>query len=58
MVAGTEFELDARASQAIKSVRTRTVAEIESKRKVPSFILADSFIKKSLFIYLYRYKYI
>ena len=58
MVGGTEFELDARESQAIKSVRTRTVAEIESKRKVPSFILAENFIKNSLFIYLYRYKYI
>ena len=31
MVAGTEFELDARASQAVKSVRIRTVAEIEIK---------------------------
>ena len=26
-VSGAEFELDARASQAVKSVRTRTVAE-------------------------------
>ena len=30
MVAGTEPELDARASQAVKSVRKRAVAEIES----------------------------
>ena len=29
MVAGTKFELDAPTSQAVKSVRTRTVAEIE-----------------------------
>ena len=58
MVGGTEFELDARESQAIKSIQTRTVTEIESKRKVSSFILADNFIKNSLFIYLYRYKYI
>ena len=58
MVAGTEFELNARASQVIKFVQTWTVAEIEYNRKVPSFILADSFIKNSLFIYLYRYKYI
>ena len=29
MAAGTEFKLDARASQAVKSVRPRNVAEIE-----------------------------
>ena len=42
MVAGTEFELDARASQAVKSVRTRTVAEIEL------------LMRKTLIIYLLK----
>ena len=35
MVAGTEFELNARASQVIKFVQTWTVAEIEYNRKLP-----------------------
>lgn len=41
MVADTKFELDALASQAVKSVRTQTVAEIELKIKLNTNFLGS-----------------
>ena len=41
MVADTKFELDALASQAVKSVRTQTVADIELKIKLNTNFLGS-----------------